>query len=38
MNREECFVCEGHFAYDEAIIEYKNKKYCEDCYEEIKND
>ena len=34
MKKDECAICEGIFAYNEKIIEEKNIRYCEACYEE----
>lgn len=31
---QECAKCEGHFAYNEKIIEQRGERYCEVCYGE----
>lgn len=32
MEKDECVVCEGIFAYNEKVIEVYGKKYCEACH------
>ncbi len=35
---DECVICEGIFGYNEKKIEVADKRYCEACYEEVKEE
>jgi uncharacterized Zn ribbon protein len=34
MNKPQCVICEGEFAYNEKIIVYSGEMYCEGCYKD----